>query len=82
MLSLDDRCPVDVSMLEQLMEWPDEMENVVTDNKLLKAGMRGHGECGGLSRSRRLSASSLPLEPRLSVLPSVGLWDPYRPTNL
>ena len=40
------------------MEWPDVMENVVTDNKLLKAGMRGHGECGGLSRSRRLSASS------------------------
>ena len=24
--------------------------------------MRGHMECGGLSRSRRLSASSLPLE--------------------
>ena len=45
-------------MLEQLMEWPDVMENVVTDNKLLKAGMRGHGECGGLSRSRRLDASS------------------------
>ena len=82
MLSLDDRCPVDVSMLEQLMEWPDGMENVVMDNRLLKAGMRGHGECGGLSRSRRLSASSLPLEPRLSVLPSVGVWVPYRPTNL
>ena len=31
---------------------------MVTVNKLLKAGMRGHGECGGLSRSRRLSASS------------------------
>ena len=68
------RCPVDVSMLEQLMEWPDVMENVATDNKLLKAGMRGHGKCGGLSCSCRLSASSLPLEPRMSALPFGGVY--------
>ena len=29
-----------------------------------------------------LGASSLRLEPRPSMLPLVGLWDPYRPTNL
>ena len=52
------RYPVDVSMLEQLMEWPDVMEIVVMVNKLLKVGMRGHMGCGGLSRSRCLSASS------------------------
>ena len=69
------RCPVDVSMLEPLMEWPDVMENVVTDNKLLKGGMRGHMGCGGLSRSRRLSASSR-LRAKLSVLPGVGYMEP------
>ena len=68
------RCPVDALMLEQLMEWPDVMENVVTDNKLLKVGMRGHGECGGLSRPHRLGASSRPPEPRLSALPFGGVY--------
>ena len=43
----------------------------MTGNKMLKVGMRGHCGCGALSRSRRLSASSLPLEPRLSVQPRV-----------
>jgi len=43
----------------------------VTGNKMLKVGMRGHCGCGALSRSRRLGASSLPLEPRLSVQPCV-----------
>jgi len=33
--------------------------------------MRGHCGCGALSRSRRLGASSIPLEPRLSVQPCV-----------
>ena len=33
--------------------------------------MRGHGGCGVLSRSRRLGASSVPPEPRLSVQPCV-----------
>ena len=36
--------------------------------------MRGHMECGGLSRSRRLSASSR-LRAKLSVLPCVGIWN-------
>ena len=40
----------------------------------LKAGMRGHMECGGLSRSRRLSASSR-LRAKLSVQPCVGIWN-------
>ena len=69
------RYPVDVSMLEQLMEWPDVMEIVVMVNKLLKVGMRGHMGCDGLSRSRRLSASSR-LRAKLSVLPGVGYMEP------
>ena len=40
----------------------------------LKAGMRGHMGCGGLSRSRRLIASSIPLEPRMSALPFGGVY--------
>ena len=36
--------------------------------------MRGHMGCGGLSRSRRLGASSLPLEPRMSALPFGGVY--------
>ena len=36
-----------------------------------KVGMRGHMGCGGLSRSCRLGASSVPPEPRLSVQPCV-----------
>jgi hypothetical protein len=36
--------------------------------------MRGHMVCGGLSRSRRLSASSR-LRAKLSVLPCVGIWN-------
>ena len=38
------RCPVDVSLLEQLMEWPDDVENCGDNNKLLKGGdERPHG---------------------------------------
>ena len=36
--------------------------------------MRGHMECGGLSRSRRLEASS-PLRAKMSVQPCVGIWN-------
>ena len=36
--------------------------------------MRGHMGCGGLSRSRRLSASSR-LRAKLSVQPCVGIWN-------
>ena len=49
----------------------DGGEIVVMDNKMLKVGMRGHMECGGLSRSCRLGASSVPPEPRLNVQPCV-----------
>ena len=52
----------------------DGGEIVVMDKKCLKVGMRGHMGCGGLSRSRRLSVSSLPLEPRLSALPFGGVY--------
>ena len=37
---------------------------------------------GGLPHFLPLGVSSLPLEPRPSVLPLVGLWDPYRLINL
>ena len=40
----------------------------------LKAGMRGHGGCGVLSRSRCLDASSR-LRAKLSVQPCVGIWN-------
>ena len=46
----------------------------MTDNKLLKGGDERPRGCGGLSRSHRLSASSLPLEPRLSALPFGGVY--------
>ena len=46
----------------------------MTGNKMLKVGMRGHCGCGALSRSCRLGASSLPLEPRLSALPFGGVY--------
>ena len=37
---------------------------------------------GGLPHFLPLGASSFCLEPRPSVLPLVGLWGPYRLTNL
>ena len=57
---------------------------VVTGNKLLKGGDERPLWFGGvLSRSRRLGASSLPLEPRMSALSfRWGIWSPRRPTNL
>ena len=51
-----------------------EFRIVVTGNKMLKVGMRFHCGCGALSRSRRLGASSLPLEPRMSALPFGGVY--------
>ena len=59
-----------------MLETGDEMRMMVEKLwrqviKCLKVGMRGHCGCGALSRSRRLGASSLPLEPRLSVQPCV-----------
>ena len=45
---------------------------VVTGNKMLKGGDERPLWYGGvLSHSRRLGASSLPLEPRMSVQPCV-----------
>ena len=44
--------------------------------------MRGHMGCGGLSRSRCLSVSSLPLEPRRAYYHAWAIWNPHRPTNL
>ena len=64
--------PMDMTCWEQMWKCSDDGgEIVVTGNKMLKVGMRGHCGCGALSRSRRLGASSLPLEPRLSVQPCV-----------
>ena len=52
-------------------------------NKMLKGGdERPLWYGGALSHSRRLGASSLPLEPRLSVLPSVGVWEPLSTFSL
>ena len=55
------------------MKGPDDGgEFVVTGNKMLKGGDERPLWYGGvLSHSRRLGASSLPLEPRLSVQPCV-----------
>ena len=48
---------------------------VVTGNKMLKGGDERPLRYGGvLSRSRRLGASSLPLEPRMSALPFGGVY--------
>ena len=62
----------------------DGGEFVVTGNKMLKGGDERPLWYGGvLSLSRRLGASSLPLEPRMSALPfGGGIWSPRRPTNL
>ena len=59
-----------------MLETGDEMRMMVEKLwcriiKCLKVGMRGQCGCGVLSRSRRLGASSIPLEPRLSVQPCV-----------
>ena len=48
---------------------------MVVVNNLLKGGdERPLWDSGGLSRSRRLSESSLPLEPRMSALPFGGVY--------
>ena len=48
---------------------------MVTDNKMLKGGDERPLWYGGvLSHSRRLGASSLPLEPRMSALPFGGVY--------
>ena len=53
----------------------DGGEIVVTGNKMLKGGDERPLWFGGvLSRSRRLGASSLPLEPRMSALPFGGVY--------
>ena len=49
-------------------------EMVVTSINCLKAGMRGHSGCGGLSRSRRLDVSSR-IRAKMSVQPCVGKWN-------
>jgi len=53
----------------------DGGEFVVTGNKMLKGGDERPLWYGGvLSHSRRLGASSLPLEPRMSTLPFGGVY--------
>ena len=53
----------------------DGGEIVVTGNKMLKGGDERPLWYGGvLSHSRRLGASSLPLEPRMSALPFCGVY--------
>ena len=53
----------------------DGGEIVETGNKMLKGGdERPLWFFGALSHSRRLGASSLPLEPRISVLPFDGVY--------
>ena len=48
---------------------------MATDNKMLKGGDERPLWYGGvLSHSRRLGASSLPLEPRISALPFGGVY--------
>ena len=56
----------------------------MTGNKMFKGGDERPLWFGGvLSRSRRLVASSLPLEARMSALSfRWGIWSPRRPTNL
>ena len=63
-------------MLEAGVKCSDDGgEFVVTGNKMLKGGdERSLWYGGALSRSRRLGASSLPLEPRMSALPFGGLY--------
>ena len=68
-------CPVDISLLELLTECPDDGGEmwILLINMLKGGDERPHG-CGGLSRSRRLSASSR-LRAKLSVQPCVGIWN-------
>ena len=68
--------PMDISCWKQLMKGPEDGgEFVVTGNKLLKGGDERPLWYGGvLSHSRRLGASSLPLEPRMSALPFGGVY--------
>ena len=75
MLSYMLSCTMDGSCWKQVMNCSDDggelWRQVI---KCLKVGMRGHYGCGALSRSRRLGASSLPLEPRMSALPFGGVY--------
>ena len=67
-------------MLE--MEDGDEVDAEVPNNLITGLDELPSWHDGFLPHSCRLGASVLRLESRLSVLPLVGLWDPYRPTNL
>jgi hypothetical protein len=64
---------MDVSCWEQVLKCSDDGGEIVgTGNKMLKGGDERPLWYGGvLSHSRCLGASSLPLEPRLSVQPCV-----------
>ena len=55
----------------RLDKWLMVEEIVVTGNKMLKGGDERPLWLWCFSRSRRLGASSIPLEPRLSVQPCV-----------
>ena len=72
MLSL----PMDISCWKQVLKCPDDGGGiVVTGNKMLKGRDERPLWYGGvLSHSRRLGASSLPLEPRMSALPFGGVY--------
>ena len=68
--------PMDISCWKQMGKCSDDGgEIVVTGNKMLKGGDERPLWYGGvLSRSRRLGASSLPLEPRMSALQFGGVY--------
>ena len=76
-------CPVDISLLELLTECPDDGgEMWILIINMLKGGdERPHG-CGGLSRSRRLIASSPLRSQDRACNHAWGIWSPRRPTNL
>ena len=65
-----------------VMDDGEEGDARVPNNFLIGLDELPSWQDGGLPHFLPLGASSLPLEPRLSLLPLVGLWGPYRPTNL
>ena len=65
-----------------VMDDGDEEDAVILNNLLKGLDELPWWHDGFLPHSCRLGASFLRLEPRPNVLPLVGLWGPYRPTNL
>ena len=73
---------MDMSCWEQMWKCADDGGEIVeTGNKMFKGGDERPLWYGGiLSRSRRLGASSLPPEPRLSVQPCVRPMQSQEPS--